>query len=160
MNGSWFPWGVGANGNTAARLRRHVASRPRHLHQRRRDQRQLGLVPEHRFDNQLAPLSGLYPGDAYVDWTCLDGYNGNNPWTSFHNLFMPTYARITGTIAPSKPMIVGETGSTESGGSKAQWITNMLSDLPVSFPNIHGLALVRRHDQGPGRLQRLADRDL
>ena len=26
-------------------------------------------------DHKMQSLGSLYPGDAYVDWTCLDGYN-------------------------------------------------------------------------------------
>jgi beta-mannanase len=150
MNGNWFPYGVGANGNSAAdyvAMWRHV----RGVFQ------SVGATnvsftwcPNVDPGNSLAPLSSLYPGDAYVDWTCLDGYNGGAPWTSFHNLFSSTYNTITGALAPSKPMIVGETASTESGGSKAQWIAGMLADLPVSFPKIHAVLWYDRADSGPG----------
>jgi hypothetical protein len=150
MNGNWFPWGVGANGNTAA----NYVAMWRHVHDIftsvGANNATWVWCPNIDSNNQLTSMSSLYPGDAYVDWTCLDGYNGNSPWTSFHNLFMPSYNRITGTIAPHKPMIVGETGSTESGGSKAQWITNMLSDLPTSFPDIHGIMWYDVTSSGPG----------
>jgi hypothetical protein len=54
-------------------------------------------------------------------------------------VFGETYTNITGTVAPSKPMIIGETGSTEYGGSKAGWITDMLAtQLPQNFPKIKG----------------------
>jgi hypothetical protein len=81
----------------------------------------------------------MYPGDAYVNWTGLDGYNVDDPWSTFASRFSATYNLITGTIASSKPMMIGEVGSTESGGSKAAWITDMFSALPVSFPKIRGL---------------------
>ena len=48
-------------------------------------------------NNGLHDLGALYPGDAYVDWTCLDGYNwGTNPvkpdrWRSFDQLYGSTY---------------------------------------------------------------------
>jgi hypothetical protein len=100
--------------------------------------------------NAWAPVSSLYPGDAYVDWTCLDGYNGNVPWSSFNSLFASTYNQITGTIAPTKPMIVGETASTETGGSKAQWISDMLNVLPTNFPKIRGLLWFDVSLIGPG----------
>ena len=81
----------------AGRIRRRLAPRPRHLHRGRRDQRDLGLVPERRPRGNAADLASLYPGDEYVDWTGLDGYNwGTNPakpdgWTSFDQLFSSTY---------------------------------------------------------------------
>ncbi len=104
------------------------------------------IDPAHSF----APLASLYPGDRYVDWTCLDAYNGDDPWHSFHDLLAPYYNLITGNIAPGKPMIVGETGCTESGGSKARWISNMLADLPVDFPKVHGVLWYDVSSSGPG----------
>jgi hypothetical protein len=53
-------------------------------------------------------------------------------------------------IAPSKPMIIGEVGSTESGGSKAQWIDDMFAALPTRFPDIHGLLWFDKYESGPG----------
>jgi hypothetical protein len=100
--------------------------------------------------NQYASVASLYPGNSYVDWTCLDGYNGDDPYTSFTNLFGPTYDQITNSIAPSKPMIVGETGTTEAGGSKAAWISSMFSALPTRFPRIRGLLWFDKVDLGPG----------
>lgn len=48
-----------------------------------------------------------------------------------------TYARIE-RLAPDKPMIIGETASSERGGSKAAWITAMFNRLS-SYRNIRGL---------------------
>jgi hypothetical protein len=150
MNGAWMSWGVGANGNTAS----DYVAMWRHVHDIFTNVGATNVTwvwcPNIDPTNRLAPLSSLYPGDAYVDWTCLDGYNGNDPWTSFQNLFGPNYNQITGTIAPTKPMLIGETASTESGGSKAQWITNMLSVLPTSFPKIRAFLWFDTSEAGPG----------
>jgi hypothetical protein len=89
--------------------------------------------PNVDYPTAVHPLSSLYPGDRYVDWTCLDGYNwGTNPadpqgWRSFDEAFGPTYASLTRKIAPSKPLMIGETGSSEYGGSKPGWIADMLT---------------------------------
>jgi hypothetical protein len=99
-------------------------------------------------------LSNLYPGDDYVDWTGLDGYNwGTNParpdrWRSFDQLYSSTYEKITETIAPSKPLMVSEIGSTEYGGSKAAWIKDMLAKVPVDYPKIRGLLWFEKFDDG------------
>ena len=130
-------------------VRGDVAPRARHLRERGCDERDLGLVPEHRRRRTLAGLSSVYPGASYVDWTCLDGYNGNNPWRSFVDLYRATYDRVV-ALAPDKPMIVGEIGSTESGGSKAQWIADMFAALPTHFPAIRGLMWFDKVESGPG----------
>ena len=65
------------------------------------------------------------PGDEYVDWVGIDGYNfgtakSGMSWRSFNETFKGTYDIVTGLT--SRPVMIGETGSTESGGDKAAWI--------------------------------------
>ena len=90
----------------------------------------------------MTPFSQLYPGDAYVDWIALDGYNwGGNPghtWQSFSSVFSTSYQEITALT--SKPLIITETSSAEEGGSKASWITQgLLTTVPQSFPRLKAL---------------------
>lgn len=54
-------------------------------------------------------FDAYYPGDAYVDWTGLDGYNYGLAWRSFSTLFGPSYADITRLT--SKPLMVAEWGA-------------------------------------------------
>jgi beta-mannanase len=85
------------------------------------------------------PYSQLYPGDAYVDWTCLDGYNKGGSSKSFSDLYTQSYDDLV-KLAPSKPVMIGEVASLEySAGTKASWISNMLSVLPTNFPQIKAL---------------------
>lgn len=154
MNGDWFPWGVGARGqssvgNTAA----SYVAMWRHVHEifARVGATNVSWVwcPNINASTTYSPLSALYPGNAYVNWTCLDGYNGDNPWASFGALYGESYRQIT-QFAPGKPMMVGEVSSTEAGGSKAAWITNMFETLPSLFPDIRGLIWDEEHEPGPG----------
>jgi beta-mannanase len=102
--------------------------------------------PNVEYDGSTKPLAALYPGDAYVDWTCMDGYNwGANPvrpsgWQAPAQVFQPTYDLITKSIAPSKPVMIGETASTEVGGSKSRWIGDLLR-LPggSEFPQVRAV---------------------
>jgi hypothetical protein len=103
------------------------------------------------------PFRRVYPGNAYVNWTGLDGYNwGTNPyrragWRSFTRVFGVSYDSITTGVAPRKPMMVVETASTESGGSKAAWINNMLtSAMPHRFPKIRALMYYNYEINGMG----------
>ena len=76
------------------------------------------------------PFSHYYPGGYYVDWICIDGYNwGTNPvqpdrWKTFGEVFGLTYSTLT--QISSRPIMIGETASSELGGSKAAWITDTL----------------------------------
>lgn len=74
-----------------------------------------------------------YPGDEYVDWIGLDGYNWGttqtwSSWQSFRELFRDT-ARQMWRKHPTKPIMIAEMGSSDKGGDKAKWIEEMLQDL-------------------------------
>ena len=138
MNSSTFPWSVRSNGNDAGLF---VAAW-RHVHGifTRVGARNATWVwcPNADPEHDPSELAALYPGAGYVDWTCLDGYNTAAPWRSFASIFAADYAAITQHVAPGKPMIVGETASTEVRGDKAAWIAGMFEALS-SMPAIRGL---------------------
>jgi hypothetical protein len=140
MNGTWFPWGAEAAENPAL-----YASAWQHFHDVAEAQGATNITwvwcPNAIFPGSTS-LAQLYPGNSYVDWTCIDGYNfGLNPlkytrWTSFYEVISPTYNALT-SLAPTKPIMIGETASTEVGGSKPSWIANALGNaIPNSFPKI------------------------
>ena len=154
MNGRWFPWSEGVNGNKSGEF----VTAWRHVHDIFTAVGATNVnwvwCPNIDPDNIFLNLQSQYPGDKYVDWTGLDGYNwGTNPakpdrWRSFDQLYDSTYHRIVDTIAPSKPMIVSEIGATEYGGSKAAWIANLLKKIPSSYPKIRGLLWFEQFDDG------------
>jgi beta-mannanase len=85
-------------------------------------------------------LTELYPGDTYVDWVGLDGYNWGDTrawstWRSLYSIFQANYETL---VAMTKnPFMIAETASAESGGDKAAWIRwGLLDDLPTHFPRI------------------------
>jgi hypothetical protein len=138
MNGKWLPWGEGINGNHHGQF----VEAWRHVHDIFTS---VGATnaswvwcPNVDPSGAFTPLYGLYPGNSYVDWTCLNGYNRDSPWQSFDQLFGSTY-RLVSQIAPTKPMIVGEVASVQPGGSKAAWITDMLNALPSQYPLVRGV---------------------
>jgi Glycosyl hydrolase family 26/Bacterial Ig domain/CARDB len=80
----------------------------------------------------------LYPGDSYVDWVGLDGYNFGNPWRDWSTLYRGSYDDITSLTA--KPLMVAEWGSTEVGGDKAAWIADAFqTQIPVNMPRIRAV---------------------
>jgi hypothetical protein len=139
MNGSWFGWGTtSANANTA----NDYVNSWRHMHDlfARAGATNVTWVwcPNASFSGST-PLASLYPGDAYVDWTCLDGYNkGGSQWTGFASIFGASYDSLR-QIAPTKPIMIGETSSSEAGGSKAGWTSDALTQLPSTFPQVKAL---------------------
>jgi mannan endo-1,4-beta-mannosidase len=154
MNGNWFPWSESRDGNHPGEF----VTAWRHVHD---IFTQVGATnvswvwcPYVNPNGNLQSPATLYPGDAYVDWTCLDGYNKGTTssptaqYRSFDYLFGPDYREITETIAPSKPMILAEVASSEHGGSKAEWISDMFDELPGAYPKVRGLMWFDYVDQG------------
>jgi hypothetical protein len=77
-----------------------------------------------------------YPGDSYVDWTGVDGYNWgtkNGGWQTFQQVFKDIYHLLA---AKKKPIIIGEMSSAEEGGDKGKWIDEIIPALRTSFPLI------------------------
>jgi hypothetical protein len=89
-----------------------------------------------------------YPGDRYVDWVCTEAYNWGTiqDWSSWHDfawLVGPNYRRF----ADRKPMMIGESGSAEQGGSKAAWILQAGDQMSSAFPNIAAYVWFNKVDQ-------------
>jgi len=129
MNGSWYPWSP-ASGNSArsfVHAWRHVVKVFRHAGA---DNVEWVWTPYVETENDL-PFARFYPGDRYVDWAGVDGYNwgGRFAWKSFHELFSRSYHRLVRLT--SRPLMIGEVGCGEVGGDKARWLRLMLRrDIP------------------------------
>ena len=145
MNGSWgYPWQETQNGNKRGEFVqawRHIVDifRPVGV-----QQRLLRLVPQHRLPEHDQPDASprCIRATAYVDWTCLDGYNwGTNRssgWQTFDQVYNYSYNEIL-KFAPAKPMMIGEFGSVEQGGSKASWLTDALkTQIPGKYTQRSG----------------------
>lgn len=87
-------------------------------------------------------MDKAYPGDDYVDWIGLDGYNWGTSrewsrWLSFKELFRDA-ARSLWRKHPSKPIMIAEFGSAAKGGDKAKWIREINDELK-KMPYIRAL---------------------
>ncbi len=80
-----------------------------------------------------------YPGDRYVDWVSLDGYNFGDHHSEWHRWqsFAEIYEKPLGELLekyPSKPIIISEFGCAPGKpGQKAKWIRDAhayLSRIP------------------------------
>lgn len=89
-------------------------------------------------NNQDVPYDGplrmeqYYPGDNYVDWLAVDGYNWGTAqswshWTPPQEVFGGMVARFK-ALSPNKPIGIWEVGTTSVGGTAAQreqWIQQL-----------------------------------
>jgi beta-mannanase len=148
MNGDWNSWSPGVNGNSAWEF----VAVWKHVHDLFESvgARNVEWVwsPNVAFPHST-PLRLLYPGDAYVDWVGVDGYNWGRTrpgmhWQSFTSVFGPTIRSITQIT--KKPIVLTEVGSSEVGGKKAVWIRDFLSELQRN-PSIVGFVWFQ-YDKG------------
>lgn len=140
MNGNWYPWAEGVNGNQTGD---YVAAW-RHVHT------VVAATGAGNVQWVWSPnvpywgstdLAGLFPGAGYVDIVALDGYNWGtsqtwSSWVSPVDLLGPGISQLR-TLAPGKPVLIAETASSELGGSKAAWNTDLVSYLAAQ-PDVMG----------------------
>lgn len=140
MNGNWYPWAEGVNGNQSGE---YVAAW-QHVHDvvaaTGASNVQWVWSPNVPYWGSI-DLAGLYPGAGYVDIVALDGYNWGtsqswSSWVSPVDLFSPGISHLR-TLAPGKPVLIAETASSELGGSKASWNTDLVSYLAAQ-PDVMG----------------------
>ncbi|MCC7022512.1 MAG: hypothetical protein IT338_06775 [Thermomicrobiales bacterium] len=150
MNGNWYPWGIGVNGNQPGEF---VAAW-RHVHGRFAAAGASNVVwvwvPNEMYEGVPATVEAVYPGDEYVDWFGMNGFNwGANihwescdcqsAWRTFDEIFSSTYAALTALA--DKPILIGEVASSEVGGDKAAWITDaFLQQLPFAYPRVRAVS--------------------
>ena len=144
MNGDWYPWSADGVTTTAA----DTIAMWRRVHDK--------LVPGLGLDgtrlqwlwavnaSDLGPYTAeqYYPGDAYVDWVGIDGYNwgASQTWSVWQDpeaVLGPMRTRLR-SLAPTKPLAVSETASTSSTTSgsdlsaKSAWITALFGWLATN----------------------------
>jgi beta-mannanase len=84
-----------------------------------------------------------YPGDGYVDYVGIDGYNWGDTktwskWMNFREIFSNTYKEVTEKIR--KPVLIAEFSSTSSGGDKGLWIEEAFKNIKT-MKNIKGFII-------------------
>jgi hypothetical protein len=139
MNGLWYPWSPGVGTSTAA----NYVAMWRHVHDVfvAEGARNVRWVWSPNVScGGCADLADLYPGDAYVDWLGLDGYNfgttNGHSWQSFDQIYRHSYNAIL--RLSKKPLMIAEMGSVErgtaAGQTKAAWIADALKAIRTRYP--------------------------
>jgi len=142
MNGDWDPWCAwffGKDTGLYIKAWRHLADIFREVgadnvlfvwnpHDR--------SYPDFNWNNPHM----YYPGDDYVDWIGLTGYNNGTShpadvWREFDEIYQPVYADYLKRY-PDKPFMITEFSCNETGGDKARWIEQGMVSLAKNYPNI------------------------
>ncbi|MDS1115996.1 glycosyl hydrolase [Gordonia westfalica] len=125
MNGSWYPWSIGVNNNTAAEYRA-AWSRMHSIVSDRAPQVRFVWAPN-AITAGTRDFTDCYPGDDVVDYLGLDGYNwGQSPghhWQSADKLFSRSLSALQ-LLSPGRPILITEVGCVEGArpDMKAHWI--------------------------------------
>lgn len=136
MNGNWYPWGASAVGaDSFVSAWRHVVD----VFRATGANNVKWVWSPNVEEGGKYPITPDFPGDSYIDYVGLDGYNwgatSGNQWQSFESVFATSYALVT--QLSTKPVIITETSSGEAGGEKAGWIrTSFMQTIPTAFPRV------------------------
>lgn len=147
FNGGWFPWGISVGNNSPQKL----AEAYRYI------TRFFDDVPNVKFAWVPNAEAGrddridlAYPGDAYVDYVGVDGFNfGGGDETTFSQLFHNTLARLA---AYGKPTMIFSMG-THEGSGKAAWIKNALTIELYKYPQVAGWGWFNANKERDWRLE-------
>jgi len=143
LNNQSYPWAYGHNGNSAADL----IEAWRYVHDRFESHGATNVewVWAPSTENRLVKFRDIYPGDDYVDWLGVDGYNGGSVypewwggWVTPTEVFEHSFNSFA-AINPHKPIMIVETSTVEQGGDKADWISELYLELPERFPQLHAI---------------------
>lgn len=130
MNGDWYPWCGTVNGNKAG----DYVEAWKYIYEFLGSRVPVDIVQwvwspysSSYPDKDENAMANYFPGDDYVDWVALDGYNwgscqSGSSWQSFSEIFMPAYNEAI--RLSNKPVLIGETACSEKGGNKAAWISD------------------------------------
>jgi beta-mannanase len=134
MNGNWYPWSAALGGSTPTDYVL-MWKRVKGIFDNK------GLDAKHvqwvwcvnNTDVGNYPAESFYPGDAYVDWIAIDGYNWgtSQTWSSWQPPDQTFGSMMTRLQAmTTKPLAITELGTSTIASSgtdlaaKSQWLTD------------------------------------
>ena len=130
MNGNWDVWDGTVGNNSAAKF---VTSWKR-VHDIFAGISNVKFALAYNSDS-VPNITGnqfddYYPGDGYVDYVGVDGFNFGNPWQSFQSIFSTALSKLA---SYHKPVYIFSISSAPGTG-KASWITNAFGVEVKKYP--------------------------
>ncbi|MBR7832347.1 hypothetical protein KDL01_03710 [Actinospica durhamensis] len=148
MNGNWYPWSPGVNGNTDAQYIeawKHVWNI---FHQVGADNVIWIWAPNVlRGAQNDIHLADVYPGDKYVGWVGMTAYEDYESTATA--LFGPTITDIRKFT--QKDLLITETGG-QPNSNKVAWINSLLTWLPQQS-NVIGFIWNEYSEQAGARME-------
>jgi cellulose synthase (UDP-forming) len=128
MNHDAYPWGRSVEGNTASRFRAVW----RHVHN---IFTRAGAANVRWVWSPMATRLDFdyYPGDRYVDFVSLTGFNGGTQldwsgWRTPTSIFEKALIEVERRL-PGKPIELGEISTVADGGDRAAWMSDLFALL-------------------------------
>jgi beta-mannanase len=151
MNGNWYPWCGVSNGNSPAEF---VAAW-RRIHDIFQQEGAANVTWVWSINDESRPpiaqngFAAYYPGDQYVDWTAISGFNWGTsiPGTSWLPFSYWYDKPLTYLRTLRKPICIAEFGSVEVGGSKAAWLTDAYAKIAAD-PSVKAVVYYDANDVG------------
>jgi beta-mannanase len=139
MNGNWYVWDGYHNGQSSGPAKYIAAWK--HIHNIFNSASATNVKwvwsPNHTStpDESWNQAVNYYPGDDYVDWIGIDGYNwGQGSWQTFAQIFSSAYATFE---SYGKPLMISEFAcATDESYRKADWITDAFSKIENTYSKI------------------------
>jgi hypothetical protein len=150
MNGWWYPWsGAQNNKDTALYIAfyRYVADRFKSSGVTNVIWTWCILTMPNSYQwEEWNKQYNYYPGDEYVDWIGINGYNWgsefNDPdavvWNDFDEIFKATYEDVVARY-PGYPIMIGEISCDAKNGDKAQWVSDTYKNIKENYSSIKGI---------------------
>jgi glycosyl hydrolase family 26 len=152
MNGTWYPWAVGVNGNSPALYVRAW----RHIHDVFEREGATNVQWVWSVNNleqgggAAHDIERYYPGARYVDWVATSGFNWGDAysWSGWREpdlIYGDTYRALARF---RKPIMLSEVGATATGGDPAAWVRETLATVRRHYPRLRALVWYDAIDDG------------
>ena len=138
MNGNWYSWSEGVNGNQEG----DFVEMWRHVHDRFElagADNVVWLWSVNRSDNLKTDIVNYWPGEEYADWVGMSGY-----WRGYQGAEAPTFDAVFGKTLgelralTAKPILLAEIGAgTNVNDDRVTWLNTLFTGLGAN-PDIIG----------------------
>jgi len=138
FNGNWYPWSVAQNGeNPQLYIDAYRKVHDAFVSAGADNVKWIWCPNANSVPNEEWNVASMaYPGDDYVDWIGIDGYNFSGS-DSFKTIFSKAYQALVTDF--SKPIIIAEFATGGEGSKKGDWVKDMATDLEQYFPAIKAI---------------------
>jgi len=151
MNGDWYPWCGTVNGNKP----QEFTAAWRHIHDIFIEEGATNVTWVWSINHESVPSTKVntaavyYPGDGYVDWTSISGFNWgtSSPVSSWRTWSYVYAAPLAYLHTLNKPVCISEMACVEQGGNKAAWIADAYSRI-AKDPDIRAVVYYSAIESG------------